>query len=322
MRIAEARPGGLRGALEAVYHPDAKLRGAAPIDDVHGIDGLEAAWGPIHAALPDCERRDVIFMGGAYEGRTFLGAVGHYCGTFQADLFGIPATGRTLYLRYGEMHEVEDGRIVRTSMLVDFLDAMRQADVWPLAPSLGVEEMWAAPITGDGLRHQAADPAEGAASLAQTLDMHGALGAYDDRLDSTREGLLAMPQRDYWHEKMMWYGPAGIGTTRGLAGFVDHHQLPFRLSLPNRRGGNHYVRIGDGPYSATGGWPSVYASHEGGVWLGLPTSGRELTMRVMDFYLHDEGLIRENWVPIDMIDILRQMDVDVFARMRALLKRV
>ncbi|MEM7565816.1 MAG: ester cyclase [Pseudomonadota bacterium] len=322
MRIAEARPGGLRGALEAVYHPDAKLRGAAPIDDVHGIDGLEAAWGPIHAALPDCERRDVIFMGGAYEGRTFLGAVGHYCGTFQADLFGIPATGRTLYLRYGEMHEVEDGRIVRTSMLVDFLDAMRQADVWPLAPSLGVEEMWAAPITGDGLRYQAADPAEGAASLAQTLDMHGALGAYDDRLDSTREGLLAMPQRDYWHEKMMWYGPAGIGTTRGLAGFVDHHQLPFRLSLPNRRGGNHYVRIGDGPYSATGGWPSVYASHEGGVWLGLPTSGRELTMRVMDFYLHDEGLIRENWVPIDMIDILRQMDVDVFARMRALLKRV
>ena len=31
----------------------------------------------------------------------------------------------------------------------------------------------------------------------------------------------------------------------------------------------------------------------------------------MDFYLHDEGLIRENWVPIDILHILKQMDVDV-----------
>ena len=34
-------------------------------------------------------------------------------------------------------------------------------------------------------------------------------------------------------------------------------------------------------------------------------------MRVMDFYHHDEGLIRENWVPIDIIHILKQLGVDV-----------
>jgi hypothetical protein len=34
-------------------------------------------------------------------------------------------------------------------------------------------------------------------------------------------------------------------------------------------------------------------------------------MRVMDFYLHNEGLIRENWVPIDIAHILFQLDVDV-----------
>ena len=28
----------------------------------------------------------------------------------------------------------------------------------------------------------------------------------------------------------------------------------------------------------------------------------------------DEGLIRENWVPIDILDVLLQMDVDVLAR--------
>ena len=36
-------------------------------------------------------------------------------------------------------------------------------------------------------------------------------------------------------------------------------------------------------------------------------------MRVMDFYLHNEGLIRENWVPIDIAHILYQMDIDIFS---------
>jgi predicted ester cyclase len=120
---------------------------------------------------------------------------------------------------------------------------------------------------------------------------------------------------------MMWYGPCGIGTTRGLQGFVDYHQLPFRIAFPNRRGGNHYVRIGDGPYSATGGWPSVHARHLGGDFLGVAPTGRDITMRVMDFYLHHEGLIRENWVPIDIIHVLLQMDVDVMGRMRSFFRR-
>ena len=39
-------------------------------------------------------------------------------------------------------------------------------------------------------------------------------------------------------------------------------------------------------------------------------------MRVMDFYRNENGLIAENWVPIDIIDILRQLGVNVFDRMR------
>ena len=63
------------------------------------------------------------------------------------------------------------------------------------------------------------------------------------------------------------------------------------------------------------------ALHAGGDFLGTGTTGREVTMRVMDFYLHHEDLIRENWVPIDIIDLLLQMNVDVFARMRSLFER-
>jgi hypothetical protein len=145
-----------------------------------------------------------------------------------------------------------------------------------------------------------------------------------------------MPQKEHWHPRMMWYGPSGIGTTRGLQGFVDYHQLPFRIAFPNRKGGGqwneiaeakvrhkggHYIRIGDGPYSVTGGWPSVFAMHTGDDFLGVGPTGRAVMMRVMDFYLHHEGLIRENWVPLDILDLLKQMGVDVIARMQSQFRR-
>ena len=101
---------------------------------------------------------------------------------------------------------------------------------------------------------------------------------------------------------------------------VDHHQLPFRTAFPNRRGGQHYIRIGDGRFSVTGGWPSVTATHLGGGFLGLGPTGRPVAMRVMDFYLHHEGLIRENWVPLDVLDLLMQLGVDVLGRMRSLVR--
>lgn len=306
-----------RARLDELYHPDAHWRGSAPLDELHGVDAIDAiVWAPLLRALEQPERRDLIVIAGHYAGECQVGVVGHVCGVFARDWLDIPATGRTVWLRYGEFHTVEDGRIRRSTVLFDILDLMRQAGVSPVGPSLGLETVWAGPLTCDGLRFAPSSPASSAASLAQTLAMHATLGAYDDLELRGRVGLLEMPQRDHWHPRMMWYGPAGIGTTRGLDGFVDQHQLPFRLAFPNRNGGNHYVRIGDGPYSATGGWPSVYATHTGDGFMGLAPTGRDVTMRVMDFYLHDEGLIRENWIPLDVIDLLRQLDFDVFDRMR------
>lgn len=318
-RLAERGAGGARAAVSGLYAEDAAWRGAHPLNEMRGVAAIAGdVWEPLLAAMPDLERRDLILVGGGYEDRDYVAAVGHYCGTFAGDWLGIPATGRAVYLRYGEVHRVRDGRIVESTCLWDVLDLVRQAGHWPLAPSLGAEGMWPGPITGDGLRLDAPDPAQSAASLIQTLAMHGALGAFRDHADAAPDALMTMPQRDHWHPRMMWYGPAGIGTARGLAGFVEHHQLPFRQAFPNRVGGQHYIRIGDGPYSVTGGWPSVTAVHSGGGFLGLGPTGRPVGMRVMDFYLHHEGLIRENWVPLDILHLLKQLDVDVLGRLRAL----
>ena len=53
-------------------------------------------------------------------------------GTFSRDLLGIPATNRTLYLRYTELVQFEYGKIKTCYIIVDFLDAMNQAGVNPV----------------------------------------------------------------------------------------------------------------------------------------------------------------------------------------------
>ncbi|EFL89157.1 ester cyclase [Ahrensia sp. R2A130] len=337
--VLTATDAALEGTLASFYADDAHWRGSHPLNEMDGAEAMvETVWRPLRASFPDLERRDLIINGGRYrnrhgEVREMVACVGHYCGTFKKDWLGIPATGQPIFLRYGEVHELGDGKIIRSTCLWDVLDVIRQAGFWPLAPSWGTESMWAGPITGDGLLMSEQDMDEGLASIAQTLAMHATLGAYNDHAMQGRDGLLNMPQREYWHDKMMWYGPSGIGTTRGLAGFVDFHQLPFRLTWPGRTGGQniidretetetksdagHYIQIGDGSYSVTGGWPSVVAVHDGtGAVFGCGTTGKAVEMRVMDFYLHHEGKIRENWVPIDVIHILLQQGVDVMARVR------
>ena len=333
-KICSASPSTVESTLKSVYATDAQWRGSHPLNEMVGPQSIaDTAWAPLLRAFPDLERRDEILVGGRYrtkagEETDLVACMGHYCGTFKNDWLDIPATGQPVFIRYGEVHRVQDGKIVQSNCLWDILDVIRQAGFWPIAPSWGMEGRWAGPITGDGIVMNEQDMDEGLASIAQTLAMHQTLHEYRREGVEGRDGLINMPQKDHWHEKMMWYGPSGIGTTRGVEGFVDFHQLPFRLAWPARIGGQtlvesspdkfigHYIQIGDGPYSVTGGWPSVVSLHTGGDVLGSGPTGLNTEMRVMDFYLHHEGKIRENWVPIDVIHILLQMGVDVMARVR------
>ena len=79
---------------------------------------------------------------------------------------------------------------MQANLIWDVLDVMRQAGVWPLAPSLGVESMWPGPLTADGVRPAPSDPAQGRESLEQTLRMHKTLLEFDDRGSLSRDFLL------------------------------------------------------------------------------------------------------------------------------------
>jgi hypothetical protein len=118
---------------------------------------------------------------------------------------------------------------------------------------------------------------------------------------------------------MIWYGPSGIGTLRTLAGFENGHETPYRHALPTYARifqGVHAAEVDDGNYAAWVGWPSIRGIHSG-EYLGIPPTGNVVDVRLMDFYRREGELIVENWVPIDMVHMLLQMDFDVFAELRS-----
>jgi predicted ester cyclase len=307
-RLAACAPADLSAAASAVFAPDCRFHIAAPFDEVDSLRGwIETFLTPLKQALHHCARTHAIVAAGVYDGAVMVAIMGHWRGAFVRDFLGIPASHKPAWLRFGEIHRVEAGRIAESWMLPDMLDLMRQAGLWPLAPSLGAEGMWPAP-GGNARAMSPVDADTGKASFDLVLAMHAALGTFDGRT------LESMDLAPYWTPDFAWYGPAGIGTSLGLDGFRTVHQIPFLTAFPDRRGGQHIARIGDGEFVVTGGWPSVTATHTGDGWLGMPATGRRVGMRVMDFYRCEGGLIAENWVPLDIVDLLRQMGYDVFAR--------
>jgi predicted ester cyclase len=132
-------------------------------------------------------------------------------------------------------------------------------------------------------------------------------------------GPEVMEMSRFWHPKMNWYGPAGIGTGRGIAGFRNWHQIPFLNAMPDR--GKYideitYHFFGDGDYAAVTGWPNMIQTITDDGWMGIAPAGKKITMCSLDFWRIENGLIRENWVMVDLLDAYRQLGVDVFARLR------
>jgi predicted ester cyclase len=307
-RVHDASAETIPELLSEYYHDDATFHGPAPLGELVGPDDIAAGyWEPLLASFPDLERNDYALFGGEFDGDRWVAATGNLVGTFEADWLDVPATGHATWLRYGEFHRMEDGRIAETRSFLDVLDLLRQAG-YEFVPALAPEVVIPGPSTQDGVL-----PADGGS--ATTLELVEDM--IFEGLESFEEvGLDGMGLDEYWHEDFMWYGPAGIGTTRGIDGFQEFHQGPFLEVFPDRLSGGDDVRIAQGDYCAWHGWPSLEATHTGDGWLGLPATGESVTMRVMDVWRREGDLLAENWVFIDMIDLLDQLGVDVFERLR------
>ncbi|WOH35781.1 ester cyclase [Thalassotalea fonticola] len=299
--------------LEHAFAKDAKVKLAFPFEDLAGAQGLfEQAYLPLYRAIPDLERRETIVMAGeSADGSHWLGCCGYYTGSFEKNWLDIPPTGHQVAMRFHEFFRIENNQVVEMQAIWDIPELMMQANAWPMVPSLGREWHVPGPATQDGLLMMPRDDINSQASAQLVNDMCVALGEH------AVGGVAAMQLDKYWHPRCSWYGPSGIGTGRGIQGFRNWHQIPFLNAMPNRIGDvEQGYLFADGNYVGFTAWPGMKMTISHGGWLGIAPSNQSITMRSLDFWRCENGLLRENWVLVDLLHVYHQLGVDVFARMR------
>ena len=304
----------VRKELNAIMAKDMVVHMCHPFGDMPGDQYYESVLAKLHFSLPDVEKRPWIIMAGTDDHEDdWVGIAGTYIGTFVKPFLDIQPTGHLAHMRFHEYYKIKNEKIIEIQAIWDIPELMMQAGAWPMAPSLGREGLIPGPATCDGL--QTGDYQHDVSTKSKTLviDMLTAMSKHPEEPQEAME----MPR--YWHPKMNWYGPAGIGTGRGISGFRHWHQIPFLMGMPDRgsfRDELTYHFFADGPYVAVTGWPNMKQtlSHDG--WMGIAPSGRMITLRSLDFWRIERGQIRENWVLVDLLDVYRQLGVDVLGRMR------
>ncbi|GAA0182934.1 hypothetical protein SH2C18_52100 [Clostridium sediminicola] len=199
------------------------------------------------------------------------------------------------------------------STLIDIFDLMRQAGykfVKSLAPEINIP----GPATNDGVLMGTCDEEESKKSYQIMYDMiFGGLMSFEEK------GMGKMGMEKYFGKDFMWYGPCGIGSTRGVKGFEKYHQGPFLKAVPDRRlidDVDDRIYFGEGKYATLLEWTGFVATHTGNDWLGIPATGKPIVMRNADLYRREGDYLVENWVFLDIIDILLQLGVDIFDRLR------
>ena len=294
---------------EAILSDDVVFDVAHPVNQLVGRQAvLDGFYRPLRAALSSVRRRDEIFISAQNRrdfGGEWISSVVHYVGNFHAPLHGVRPHHSLAFLRSGEFYQIADGKITLARLIPDFIDLMRQARRLPIQEMLGTEMLFPGPATHDGVMPQIGD---GEVSLDVVEGMLGDLHVFDpDSFESKSQ----TGDDGYWHDDMLWYGPCGSGSNYRWDGFVKDHRESFLMAFPDRKGGNHYCRIGEGNYAAVSGWPSMTMTHKGD-YLGIAATNKAMTLRVMDFYRVADGKIMENWVLLDYGQLFEQMGFDIF----------
>ena len=295
--------------------------GPSPFGTMHSGEAVvQTMFAPLRAAVPDLHRQVHIFMGGTSaasednsgDGASWVAATGYYCGTQSTEIFGVPATGHPVRIRWGEFLKFDDdGRIIHAQTIWDFVDWFDQIGLPVLPKPKGAAHVYPAPT---GYLGQLDDP-QNADVTAETLAMgqqfiFGGLNAFDE------SDLASMGMAQFFHPNVKWYGPGGIGACMSLKEFEDLHQAPWLVAFPDRKVMHLESLFAEDRLLAASG-PRGVVAHQTGPYLDHPPSGAPIEVSGIDFWLRDGDKFTENWVFVDMLHLFSQMGVDLMARMRA-----
>ena len=76
---------------------------------------------------------------------------GYFYGHFNKPLFGVPPSNKMAFLRFGEFHKMEEGKILETYVYLGLAELIIALGKWPLALSQGYEGVVPGPATHDGV---------------------------------------------------------------------------------------------------------------------------------------------------------------------------
>ena len=310
LRYADAlrHPGHFSTAISEFFAKDANINVVHPFNEIQSADAFFLNFmTPLQQAFEGLYRRDHIFMTGQFEGKDWISSTGYYVGRFTKDWIGIKATDTLCYLRYGEFHQVKNGKVVESYIYLDIPELMIACNEWPLKMGPGLSRGYTGliqgPATRDGVISRASDPNEGQRSYEIVTNMLNKLATKDEAW------------RPYWHENMMWYGPGAFGSFIGIDEFASF-QVPFESQFDGWSGGaknngmtKHFTRFGDGNYTCSGGWPSLTGINVKS-FLGQAPSQERVFMRVCDWWRRENELLVENWVFVDIPHVLLQLGYD------------
>ena len=306
--------------LEKIFSQDCLVHMCFPFNDMQGSDAFYTnCLEKLSTAVPDLERRNLIVLAATTEhGNEWVSTMGNYVGTFQEQFLDIFPTGHLMHMRFHEFFKFEDRNITEVQAIWDIPELMMISNSWPLAPQLGKFILTPSPETNDGIFVSG----DGAKNEQKIKNMLTDLCRHPENPDPKVMNLDL-----HWHPNFNWYGPAGIGTCRGIDGFRNWHQIPFLRGMPNRKVDKssdkfsdweaHTHWISEGDFVSETGWPNMIMKLTNDGWMGIPPVNKEILLRSLDFWrIGKDGRIKENWVLVDLLDMYNQIGVNVFDRMR------
>ena len=310
-----AEAGGCAEVMRKHHAPSITWRGYHPFNEMTDPAAVgETFWSPLKTALRPMQRRLDLFFGGHNEidgyKSVWVASMGHLMGLFDQPWLRIRPTRRIAMLRYAAFHQVEGGKITQTAMFFDIPHLMLQSGYNPFPPQTGAHLVQPGPMTHDGLLYDAQPEEDGVDTLAAINRMANDIKTWS----GGREEPLETELRRSWHEDMLWWGPAGIGATYTIERYAKQHSGPFRAAFQSRTFNGHICRMAEGHFGGFFGWPNLTLNNKGG-FMGMPATGQNGDMRVIDMYRRSGDKLAENWVFIDLLHFWNQQGLDILARM-------
>ncbi|MEM9578153.1 MAG: ester cyclase [Pseudomonadota bacterium] len=295
-------------ACAAFFDDAATIDAAHPINESSGGSGYYGdIIAPMAAAFRGFQRRNDILIGGEYLGGEWVTSMGYFCGHFRQPWLGIAPSNRLEFIRFGEFHRMEAGKVVQSHVFLGIAEMIIAMGRWPLGASKGYEGLVPGPATFDGIQLGRAPDTQsrGSGDLVENMLMQ-----------------LTSPDaawRPYWHDDMFWFGPGGFGTYVTVDAFHDF-QVPFEQTFEGwgdgRPDGIEGVGVackaGDGDYAFLSGWPAI-TGVQVKPFMGIETTNHRVYLRDCDWWRCKDGKIVENWCMVDTLHLAMQLGRDVIA---------